>query len=42
MSEFYYKEDDKLWLNTEIIGFDTDSMIINIYTDDVYEDAKKI
>ena len=25
-----------------MIGFDTDSMILNLYTDDVYEDMKKI
>ena len=28
--------------NTEIIGFDTDSMILNIYSDDVYKDMEII
>ena len=40
--EFYYNKIDKRWPNTEIIRFDTDSMILNIYSDDVYENVKKI
>ena len=42
MYEFCYNKIDKLWSNTKIIGFDTDSMILNIYTDDVYENMNKI
>ena len=41
MYEVYYNNIDKLWSNTKIIGFDTNSMRLSIYTDDVYEDMKK-
>ena len=42
MYAFYYEVINKLWLNNEIIGFDTDSFFLNIYTKDVYEDMRKI
>ena len=42
MYNFYYEKVDKLWPNTEIIGFDTDSMILNIFSDDIYQDMKSI
>ena len=42
MYMFYYEVIDKLWLNNEIIGFDTDSFFLDIYTEDIYEDMKKI
>ena len=42
MYAFYYEVINKLWPNNEIIGFDTDSFFLNIYTKDVYEDMKKI
>ena len=39
---FYYEVINKLWPNNEIIGFDTDSFFLDIYTEDIYEDMKKI
>ena len=42
MYMFYYEVINKLWPNNEIIGFDTDSFFLNIYTKDIYEDMKKI
>ena len=42
MYQFYYEVINELWPDNEIIGFDTDSFFLNIYTDDVYEDMKQI
>lgn len=42
MYQFYYEVIDKLWPDTSIIGFDTDSYFLNIKTEDVYKDMEKI
>ena len=42
MYKFYYEVINKLWIDNEIVGFDTDSFFLNIYTKDVYEDMLKI
>ena len=40
--KFYYETINDMWPDNEIIGFDTDSFFLNIYTDDVYKDMKYI
>ena len=42
MYEFYYNTINKIFPYNEIIGFDTDSYFLNIYTDDVYKDLEQI
>ena len=42
MYMFYYEVLNKTWPDNEINGFDTDSFFLNIYTEDIYEDMKKI
>ena len=42
MYKFYYETINDMWPDNEIIGFDTDSFFLNIYTDDVYKDMKYI
>ena len=42
MYQTYYDVINKRWPNNEIIGFDTDSFFLNIYTDDVYKDMEDI
>ena len=33
MYQFYYKKINKLWPSNEIIGYDTDSFFLNIWTE---------
>ena len=40
--QFYYETINELWPDNEIIGFDTDSFFLNIYTKDVYKDMEQI
>ena len=42
MYEFYYDIFNELWEKNELVGGDTDSLIFNIKTDDVYKDMEKI
>ena len=42
MYQFYYEVINKLWPENEIIGFDTDSFFLNIYTEDLYKDLEQI
>jgi hypothetical protein len=42
MYEFYYDTINELWPSNEILNFDTDSFFLNIQTEDLYEDMKKI
>ena len=42
MYEFYYDIIEKYFPNNEILYSDTDSMIINIYTEDLYKDLEQI
>jgi len=42
MYEFFYNTILPTWNKVEVIGFDTDSYFLNIKTEDVYEDMKKI
>ena len=42
MYKFYYEKINKLWLDNEIIGYDTDSFFLNITTEDVYKDMLQI
>ena len=42
MYEFYYDFANKLWEKNELVASDTDSMILNIKTEDVYKDMEKL
>ncbi|CAC5358484.1 unnamed protein product [Mytilus coruscus] len=42
MYDFYYNVVNKLWKKNELIASDTDSIFLNIKTEDIYEDMKKI
>ena len=42
MYKFYYDTIEKYFPNNEILYSDTDSMVINIYTEDFYSDLEKI
>ena len=42
MYEYYYEKINKTWPKNQIIAYDTDSFILQIQTEDVYEDIKKI
>ena len=42
MYQFYYNIVEKTWNNNEILYMDTDSLILNIYSEDVYKDMKNI
>ncbi|CAC5383512.1 unnamed protein product [Mytilus coruscus] len=41
MYDFYYNVVNKLWKKNELIASDTDSIFLNIKTEDIYEDMKK-
>ena len=41
MYELFYNRMLKIWPNAKLIGGDTDSLILDIETDDIYEDMKK-
>ena len=42
MYEFYYNVANKLWPQNEIMAMDTDSLFLNVYTEDAYEDMLAI
>ena len=42
MYEFYYNVVCKKWWNNDIIYSDTDSLILNIYTNDLYKDLESM
>ena len=42
MYKFYYDTIEKHFPNNEVLYSDTDSMVLNIYTEDLYSDLKKI
>ncbi|MCG7891854.1 MAG: hypothetical protein N0C80_16560 [Candidatus Thiodiazotropha endolucinida] len=42
MYQFYYNIVNELWPKNEIVASDTDALIMNITTKDIYEDMKKI
>ena len=42
MYQFYYNIVNELWQKNEIVASDTDALIMNIFTEDIYEDMKQI
>ena len=42
MYKFYYNTIEKYFPNNEILYSDTDSMVINVYTEDFYSDLEKL
>ena len=42
MYQFYYNIVNELWPKNEIVASDTDALIMNIFTEDIYEDMKQI
>ena len=42
MYQFYYNVVNKLWPQNEVIASDTDSLFLNVYTEDAYEDMQQI
>ncbi len=42
MYEFYNDTINKLWPSNKILNFDSDSFFLNIETEDLYKDMKKI
>ena len=42
MYQFYYNTVNELWPKNEIVASDTDALIMNLFTEDIYEDMKQI
>ena len=42
MYQFYYNIVNELWPKNEIVASDKDALIMNIFTEDIYEDMKQI
>ena len=42
MYSFYYDVANELWEKNELVASDTDSMILNIKTKDIYKDMEEI